>query len=240
MLRTFQETVLPEGRSAASVLIHLVYPGCEIMLCRLYICSTCMCFLSTGLLPVLCLGIVLASLLLVPLLIVFLKKPKRAAPTTENQPKTSVWFILLQFVYLFFFIPHFLLFHKRCFQMKYSLLSFFKPSAHDPVSLVPLPVVPVDLCDIHVELVEDHISIGPSTSLPSRHVWQMETGTKRLRAIPPRVLLCRCNASLCSEVSKGEGVRLVHLCKCDLLSPLKRSGWNLSLHWKQNWTAAQR
>ncbi|GAA6228733.1 uncharacterized protein LOC108903080 [Lates japonicus] len=85
---------------------------------------------KSELLPVLCLGIVLASLLLVPLLIVFLKKSRRAAPTTENQPKTPA-------------------------------------SVHDPVSFVPVSLVPVDPCDIHLELADDHISIESSSSLAS-------------------------------------------------------------------------
>ncbi|KAK2863009.1 hypothetical protein Q5P01_002542 [Channa striata] len=78
---------------------------------------------------VLCLGVGLMSLLLVPLLTVFLKKQRRAAPTTENQPKTPA-------------------------------------PVHHPVSLVPLSLVPVDPCDIHVEINDDHISES-SSSLPS-------------------------------------------------------------------------
>ncbi|XP_040887737.1 uncharacterized protein si:dkeyp-75h12.7 [Toxotes jaculatrix] len=85
---------------------------------------------QSGLLPVLCLGIALASLLFVPPLIVFLKKLRPAAPTSENQPKTPA-------------------------------------SVHDPVSLVPLSLAPVDPCDIHLELADDHISIESSSSLPS-------------------------------------------------------------------------
>ncbi|KAK2899894.1 hypothetical protein Q8A73_013023 [Channa argus] len=77
---------------------------------------------------VLCLGVGLMSLLFVPLLIVFLKKLRRTAPTTENQPKTPAL-------------------------------------VHDPVSLVPLSLVPVDPCDIRVE-INDHISES-SSSLPS-------------------------------------------------------------------------
>ncbi|XP_044197257.1 uncharacterized protein si:dkeyp-75h12.7 [Thunnus albacares] len=84
---------------------------------------------KSGLLPVLCLGIALCSLLVAPLLTVFLRKPRRAAPTAESQPKTPA-------------------------------------SVHDPVSLVPVSLVPVDPCDIHVEL-SDNISIRSSSSLPS-------------------------------------------------------------------------
>ncbi|XP_049924044.1 uncharacterized protein si:dkeyp-75h12.7 [Epinephelus moara] len=82
---------------------------------------------TSGPLPVLCLGIGLTSLLLVPLLTVFLRRPRQPAPTTENQPKTPV-------------------------------------SIPDPVSLVPLPMVPVDPCDIHVEFTDDHISIESSSN----------------------------------------------------------------------------
>lgn len=57
----------------------------------LCVVSTCACFLSTGLLPLLFLGIGLCSLLFVPLLTVFLRKPRPAEPATENQPKTPVW-----------------------------------------------------------------------------------------------------------------------------------------------------
>ncbi|KAM7377192.1 hypothetical protein PAMA_013800 [Pampus argenteus] len=81
---------------------------------------------KSGLLPVLCLGIGLCSLLVVPLLTVFLRKPRRAAPTSENPPKTPA-------------------------------------SVPDPVSLVPPSLVPVDPCDIHVELTDD-ISIKSSSS----------------------------------------------------------------------------
>ncbi len=45
-------------------------------------------------------------------------------------------------------------------------ISFIKASIHDPVSLVPLSLVPVDPCDIHVELAEDQVSIESSSSLP--------------------------------------------------------------------------
>ncbi|XP_030017539.1 uncharacterized protein LOC115438238 [Sphaeramia orbicularis] len=40
------------------------------------------------------------------------------------------------------------------------------PSVHDPVSLVPLALVPVDLCDIHLEL-SDHVSVQSSSSASS-------------------------------------------------------------------------
>ncbi|XP_045921748.1 uncharacterized protein si:dkeyp-75h12.7 [Micropterus dolomieu] len=73
---------------------------------------------KSGLLPVMFLGIGLTCLLLVPLLTVFLRRARRAAPAAEPQPKTPA-------------------------------------SDHDPVSLVPLPSVPVDLCDIHVEFADD-------------------------------------------------------------------------------------
>ncbi|XP_071315071.1 uncharacterized protein [Trachinotus anak] len=85
---------------------------------------------KSGLLPVLGLGVVLASLLLVPFLIAFLKKTRRAAPTIESQPKTPA-------------------------------------SLHDPVSLVPLSLVPVDPCDIHLEIPDDHVSIESSSSVSS-------------------------------------------------------------------------
>lgn len=45
----------------------------------------------SGLLPVLCLGIGLTSLLLGPLLALFLRRPRRATPTTEDQPKAPVY-----------------------------------------------------------------------------------------------------------------------------------------------------
>ncbi|XP_042368647.1 uncharacterized protein si:dkeyp-75h12.7 [Plectropomus leopardus] len=84
---------------------------------------------KSGLLPALFLGIGLISLLLAPLLTVFLRRPRQAAPAnTENQPKTPA-------------------------------------PAPDPVFLVPLPLVPVDLCDIHVELTEDQISVASSSNM---------------------------------------------------------------------------
>ncbi|KAM8746509.1 uncharacterized protein AB9X84_014735 [Acanthopagrus schlegelii] len=83
-----------------------------------------------GLLPVLCLGIGLTSLLLAPLLALFLRRPRRATPATEDQPKAPV------------------------------------PS-QDPVSPVQLSLVTVDPCDIHLELVDDQISIQSSSGLPT-------------------------------------------------------------------------
>lgn len=50
---------------------------------------------SSDLLPVLCLGVGLTSLLLLPFLSVFLRRLNRAAPTAENQPKTLVLFDFL-------------------------------------------------------------------------------------------------------------------------------------------------
>lgn len=85
------------------------------------------CVPSSGLLLVLCLGTGLISLLLVPLVTVFLRRHRQAAPTTENQPKTPV-------------------------------------SVHNPVSLVPLSPVPVDLCHIHLEFTDDQMSINPSSN----------------------------------------------------------------------------
>ncbi|XP_029310870.1 uncharacterized protein LOC115023774 [Cottoperca gobio] len=78
---------------------------------------------SGRLLPALFLGIGLTSLFIVPLLTVFLRRPRRAEPTTENQPKTPA-------------------------------------SIHDPVSSVPLPPVPVDPRDIHLEFVSLAASAG--------------------------------------------------------------------------------
>ncbi|XP_005944648.1 uncharacterized protein si:dkeyp-75h12.7 isoform X2 [Haplochromis burtoni] len=42
---------------------------------------------SSGLLPALCMGIGLTSLLLFPILIMYLRKSRQATPATENQPK---------------------------------------------------------------------------------------------------------------------------------------------------------
>nr|XP_046235931.1 uncharacterized protein LOC124054237 [Scatophagus argus] len=84
----------------------------------------------SGLLPLISLGIGLTFMLLAPLLAMFLRRPRRAAPTAESEPKTPV-------------------------------------SVHDPVSLVPLSLVPVDPGDIHVEIADDQISIDSSSSLPS-------------------------------------------------------------------------
>ncbi|KAF3697829.1 hypothetical protein EXN66_Car013510 [Channa argus] len=47
----------------------------------------------------------------------------------------------------------------------FSNISLIKALVHDPVSLVPLSLVPVDPCDIRVE-INDHISES-SSSLPS-------------------------------------------------------------------------
>ncbi|KAG7241550.1 hypothetical protein INR49_025470 [Caranx melampygus] len=92
---------------------------------------------KSGLLPVLALGVVLVSLLVVPLLVVFLKRPRPAAPAAESQPKTPA-------------------------------------SLHDPVSLVPLSLVPVDHRDIHLELHDDQVSAESTSSLNSN---QDETST---------------------------------------------------------------
>ncbi|AWO97540.1 putative dual specificity testis-specific protein kinase 2-like [Scophthalmus maximus] len=84
---------------------------------------------KSGPMPVLCLGILLASLLLVPLLVVVLKNPPRAAaPAAENRPKAP-------------------------------------SSPRAPVSLVPRPLVPVDLCDIHVELADGRASVESSSAV---------------------------------------------------------------------------
>ncbi|KAM6959957.1 uncharacterized protein LKV04_021615 [Tautogolabrus adspersus] len=85
---------------------------------------------KAGLLPVLCVGIGLTSLLLVPLLTLFLRRPSKDEQPTENQPKTQN-----------------------------------QASAHDPVSLVPIYLDPVDPCDIHLGFVEDEISIDSCSSL---------------------------------------------------------------------------
>lgn len=68
---------------------------------------------------------------------------------------------------LFLFMRH-CFFYGRCFQVNYiSLFAFFKASLHDPVSLVPLALVPVDPCDIHLELHDDQVSTESSSSLNS-------------------------------------------------------------------------
>ncbi|XP_029382424.1 uncharacterized protein LOC115058985 [Echeneis naucrates] len=85
---------------------------------------------KSGLVPALGLGVLLTSLLLVPLLVVFVKRTRPAAPTTECQPKTLA-------------------------------------SLQDSVSLVPLSLVPVDPCDIHLEVPIDHISTESSSSQDS-------------------------------------------------------------------------
>ncbi|XP_026209178.1 uncharacterized protein si:dkeyp-75h12.7 [Anabas testudineus] len=110
---------------------------------------------KSGLLPVLCLGIGLTSLLLVTLLTVFLKKTRRPAPATENQAKPPV-------------------------------------SIQDQVSLLPLSLVPLDPCDIHVELDDDHISTESSSSLPSNQdqastcgELELERGLDSGISIPP-------------------------------------------------------
>lgn len=60
----------------------------------------------SGLLPVLCLGIGLTSLLLAPLLALFLRRPRRATPATEDQPKAPVYSALyLSAWFLVFSLP---------------------------------------------------------------------------------------------------------------------------------------
>ncbi|XP_028999164.1 uncharacterized protein si:dkeyp-75h12.7 [Betta splendens] len=108
---------------------------------------------KSGLMPGLCLGIGLTSLLLAPLLMAFVKKTRRPARTAENPPKTPA-------------------------------------PVHDPVSLVPVSLVPVDPCDIHVEFADDRVSTESSSSLPSNQeqavtCGEMERGRDSGISIPP-------------------------------------------------------
>ncbi|XP_068164337.1 uncharacterized protein si:dkeyp-75h12.7 isoform X2 [Antennarius striatus] len=84
------------------------------------------------LLPLLCVGIGLVSLVLVLLLTVSLWKTRRVPSSPRTRPKTPVC------------VP-------------------------DPVSLVPLSLVPVDLGDIYVEFADDQISMETSSSFVPLH-----------------------------------------------------------------------
>lgn len=66
------------------------------------------------------------------------------------------------------------------FQNKNSLLSFFK-SVQEPISLVPLPPAPVDLCEIHLELIDDHISTEPCPGLTSSQNPTLKQGSMHSR-----------------------------------------------------------
>lgn len=56
------------------------------------------------------------------------------------------------------------------------MISFIKAPIHDPVSLVPLTLVPVDPCDIHVEIADDQISTDSSSSFPSNQDQSLTLG----------------------------------------------------------------
>lgn len=132
-LRGIQKSKGPiKPPSAASLLTHLV----------LYVCwssdlSNLYYVFSSGLLPVLCLGIILTSLLLLPLLAVFLRRPRQQAPPTpENQTKILVWFILFfhssqnsliqkYTAYCFIFISFLSLRHQSTMQFLWSPFPWF-------------------------------------------------------------------------------------------------------------------
>ncbi|XP_068164336.1 uncharacterized protein si:dkeyp-75h12.7 isoform X1 [Antennarius striatus] len=109
------------------------------------------------LLPLLCVGIGLVSLVLVLLLTVSLWKTRRVPSSPRTRPKTPV-----PFLHLF----------------QNNSLGNTKPDCHmsftevcvpDPVSLVPLSLVPVDLGDIYVEFADDQISMETSSSFVPLH-----------------------------------------------------------------------
>lgn len=109
-----------------------------------------MCLLS-GLVPLLCLAAGLTSLLLIPLLTMFFRRPKRDEPTTESQPKTQVFFRIkcLNFLKDYFYLRS---------------ISLLKTSIHDPVTLIPALLEPVNHFDIHVDFVDDQMSDDSSSS----------------------------------------------------------------------------
>lgn len=92
----------------------------------------------------------------------FWKKLDDLHEPQKIHPRLQYDLILLFLIFLEFTETH-LHWHNR--DPHYFM--HYQAPVRDPVSLVPVSLVPVDPCDIHVEFTDDHISTESSSSPPA-------------------------------------------------------------------------